>query len=155
MRPSGLLGSSPAWQWVPSAPFDDFSGSWRTSQEGAWRLARSDTDNWIRQDSGTRKLFSFHFYSAEVRGTFHSVFLSAQGQILQDDTEYLQFPFASLGTEGPQPVTGLDLFYCTSLFLTMSKTDVSLQIYWSIVSCRDHRSSSDDEDWTEMTLQTM
>lgn len=156
---SALLGSSPAWQWVPSAPFDDFSGRWRTSQEGAWCLARSDTGNWIRQDSGTRKLFSFQFYSAEVRENSHSMFISAQGHILQDDTEYFQFLLPSLGTEGPQPVTGLDLFFCSSLFLTMSKKkknpDISLQIYWNIVSCRDHRSSSDGENWPEMTLQTM
>lgn len=114
---SALLGSSPAWQWVPSAPFDDFSGRWRTSQEGAWCLARSDTGNWIRQDSGTRKLFSFQFYSAEVRENSHSMFISAQGHILQDDTEYFQFLLPSLGTEGPQPVTGLDLFF---LFLIIS-----------------------------------
>lgn len=77
--PHGFLlsGSSPAWQWVPLAPFDDFCGSWRASQEGAWCLVRSDTDNWNRQDRGTRKLFSFQFYSAEVREAFHSMFTSA------------------------------------------------------------------------------
>lgn len=79
-----------------------FQWDWRTSQEGAWCLTRSDTDNWITQNRGARKSFSFQFHSAEVRLTFHSVFVSAQGQILQDNTEFLHLSFASLRSEDAQ-----------------------------------------------------
>lgn len=61
-----------------------FPWDWRTSQEGAWCLAGSDTDNWIARDRGARKLFSFQLHFAEVRLTFHNMFVSAQGQILQE-----------------------------------------------------------------------
>lgn len=59
------------------------------------------------------------------------MFVSDKGLILQDDTEYLWLSIATLGTEAPHPVTGLDLFYCILLFLTVSKTGISFQIYQS------------------------
>lgn len=128
----------------------------RTSQEDAWCLATSDTDNRIKQDSGTRKLFYFQFYSAEVRETFHNTFVSAQSQILQDGTEYLWFSFVSLGKEDPQSVTGLEVFIVLHYFLPWAELIfLSKSTEASLVSCKDHKSSPDDENWTEMTLPTM
>lgn len=134
---STLLGSSPAWQWIPSAPFDDFSGSWRTSQEGAWCLVRSDTDNWNRQDSGTRKLFSFQFYSDEVKRGFLQHVRRCLRAGSYKITEYFQFVFVSLGTEGPQTVTGLDPFIVLHYFLTWAKLIIRSKS--TEVPCREHR----------------